>query len=238
MRKLLLKSSFVLLSVLQSVMAQQERQQQPQQPQQQQQQQPPQQPQTMRKIYGLLTILIVIIAYLTWWIIQKPPKIYCPNDEETIYIPTTAKHYQIDATINNPSNAEYLWELNPKHKKYDTIASIESLGILVSRWIKGVLPITNVEQAGYVEYKLTISVFNSEKTCKVPIQFYEASIIGIDLGTTYSCVSYQTREATTLNSGKVVHQSHVVLLDQRVCHFCVVLSEFVCFATAFCVGCV
>ena len=160
----------------------------------------------------LVTLAVLAVSIWIKIILDKGPTIdiTCPNNK--YYIPNTEKSFTIDATQslrsewieNNPHfdvQFKYKWKVKHKEIKVKTLndylswSSTRDPALVLEGYSM------NPDATGTIPITLDITVnatntwndksYTKSKKCVLTGEVVSQPILGIDLGTTYSCIAYQ-----------------------------------------------
>eukprot|EP01084_Bolivina_argentea_P194240 333239_1 len=136
--------------------------------------------------------------------------LYCPEITKLYAtIDHSPRYYEINGIdSNNPTNTQYIWTIT------DVIGCDEKQ-ILTDGWDESIFKILKPEEYCEIEISLELqALFNNKERsteCHLTVIFQEAPYFGIDLGTTFSCIAYQSKETDHKTNTR---KTEIVLVDK------------------------
>eukprot|EP01084_Bolivina_argentea_P064727 117997_1 len=164
----------------------------------------------MNTVIIIATIVVGIIGVVLYQFIYNynitPSTIKdyeCPHSP--IYIPTNGKRYDIDAftEITSNTNVECEWEYKNSKKPKTLLVSGRKTCKLQLR--------NTMDVKGQLDVKLIVKSGNNNILCPLKLIFHSVPYFGIDLGTTFSSISYQTAEVDSNDKRKY----EIIVLDRN-----------------------
>eukprot|EP01084_Bolivina_argentea_P279603 478025_1 len=138
----------------------------------------------------------------------------CPAEKHQIVV---GREFHIISAkqIDNPSDTTFEWEIIHDHVTGIDIENTDTFSLFNEDTDE--LTIYNADQLGELDVKLTMEhETRTTTTCHMKIMFVDAPYLGIDLGTTFSCIAYQSRVKND-QTGK--RDTHIIENDNG--QFCI-----------------
>ena len=164
----------------------------------------------------IAVVIAIISVCIGLGYIELPPNDISFTCPERVLFVSTNTNKEISAFDgDHPGRSEYEWEII-KHDE-----SLREIN-LISGKDTDTLMLPKFDNPGEILIKLKISVtfwqiFHFGDKCEVKVIVHEKPILGIDLGTTYSCVAYQKN---LLNKDER-RDTKIVVLDKKKNEYCI-----------------